>query len=56
MPKFEKSFYVKIRVDIESDRQITDDLIQEIASEMDYDISYQDGQTKIINHEIKEIE
>ena len=53
----EKSFYVTIRIDLEStNKNITEDKVQQIVSEMAYDISYNDGRTKIVNHEIKDIQ
>ena len=53
----EKSFYVTIRVDLEStNKTISEDKVQQIVSEMAYSVSYNDGRTKIVNHEIKDIE
>lgn len=34
-----KSIYLTVRIDIESEDEITDDVIQEVVSELDYDFS-----------------
>lgn len=54
--KHKHSFYVQIRIDIESDKKVDDDMIQEVVSEMDNNFSFEGEKVRIFDYEIKDIQ
>jgi hypothetical protein len=45
-----KKLYVTVEITIESDKEITEDTLQTVSSEMDYNFSYDQDGVKIVPH------
>jgi hypothetical protein len=45
-----KKIYVTVELTIESDKEITEDTLQTVAQEMDYNFSYDEDGVKIMPH------
>jgi nitric oxide synthase oxygenase domain/subunit len=45
-----KKLYVTVEITIESDKEITEDTLQIVSSEMDYNFSYDQDGVKIVPH------
>jgi len=51
-----KTFYVVVAIHVESNSQpITNEVIQEISSEMDYNFNFQNDAFRILDTEIKSV-
>ncbi len=45
-----KKLYVTVEITIESDKEITEDTLQSVATELDYNFSYDQDGVKIVPH------
>lgn len=45
-----KKIYVTVELTIESDKEITNDILDRVAQEMDYNFSYDEEGVKIMPH------
>lgn len=45
-----KKLYLTVEITIESDKEITDETLQSVATELDYNFSYDQDGVKIIPH------
>ncbi len=45
-----KKLYLTVEITIESDKEITEDTLQSVATELDYDFSYDQDGVKIVPH------
>jgi hypothetical protein len=45
-----KKLYLTVEITIESDKEITEDTLQTVSSEMDYNFSYDQDGVKIVPH------
>jgi len=45
-----KKLYVTVEITIESDKEITEDTLQTVSTEMDYNFSYDQDGVKIVPH------
>jgi hypothetical protein len=45
-----KKLYLTVEITIESDKEITEDTLQTVATELDYNFSYDQDGVKIVPH------
>jgi hypothetical protein len=45
-----KKLYLTVEITIESDKEITDETLQSVATELDYNFSYDQDGVKIVPH------
>jgi hypothetical protein len=45
-----KKLYLTVEITIESDKEITEDTLQSVATELDYNFSYDQDGVKIVPH------
>lgn len=45
-----KKLYITVEITIESDKEITEETMQTVSSEMDYNFSYDEDGVKIVPH------
>lgn len=45
-----KKVYLTVEITIESDKEITEDTLQSVATELDYNFSYDQDGVKIVPH------
>ena len=45
-----KKLYLTVEITIESDKEITEDTLQTVSTEMDYNFSYDQDGVKIVPH------
>lgn len=50
-----KRFYVIVSIDVQSDNEITEEVIQNIYSEMDYNFEFRENNTTIVDTEIQHV-